>query len=191
MSMSVEDRVRWDSIFKRLVTLAYPTPDPLLLQFTPPTQEEEHRRALDLCGGQGQNGLWLAAQHYDTDIMDISRVALNRARAEMTMRNLRNVNLLPIDIDNLQLEPATYDVIVVFRYLKRLLFPLIKLATRPGGRIIYETYNLRYLDLVPGFNREFLLKVDELPKFFDDWDILYSEEIDHNSRIVAVKPEEN
>lgn len=188
--MSVEDRVRWDGIFKRIVTLAYPTPDPLLLQFTPPTQAEAHRRALDLCGGQGQNGLWLASQQYDTDIMDISRVALNRARAEMTMRNLRNVNLLPIDVDQLQLEPATYDVIVVFRYLKRILFPLIKLATRPGGRIIYETYNLRYLDLVPGFNREFLLKPDELPKFFDDWDILYSEELDHNSRIVAVKPEQ-
>lgn len=186
--MSVEDRVRWDSVFKRLVTLPYPAPDPLLLQFTPPAQEEDHWRALDLCGGQGQNGLWLATQHYNVDIMDISRVALNRARAEMTMRNLRNVNLLPIDVEGLELEPASYDLICVFRYLKRNLFPLIKLATRPGGRIIYETYNIRYLDIVPGFNRNFLLKLDELTQFFDNWDILYSEEIDHNSRIVAVKP---
>jgi tellurite methyltransferase len=185
--MSVEDRVRWDSVFKMLITQAYPAPDPLLLQFTPAVKPEDGQRGLDLCGGQGQNGLWLATQGYAVDVMDISRVALNRARAEMTIRNLRNVNLLQTDVDTLQLEVSSYDVTCVFRYLKRSLIPLIKLATRPGGRIIYETFNRRYLDVVPGFNQAFLLDVDELRSYFMDWEILHYEEETHHARIVALK----
>ncbi|MCU0514125.1 MAG: methyltransferase domain-containing protein [Anaerolineae bacterium] len=186
--MSIQDRVRWDGVFRRLVAQPYPAPDPLLLQFTPPAPAQGQPRALDLCGGQGQNGLWLAAQGYAVDIMDISRVALNRARAEMTIRNLRNVNLLQMDVDELRLEAAHYDVLGVFRYLKRGLFPLLKDSVRPGGRIVYETYNVRYLDVVPGFNRAFLLETGELPGIFAGWDILYEEETDHNSRLVAVRP---
>lgn len=186
--MSVEDRVRWDNIFKQLVTQPYPAPDPLLLQFTPPVAPEDEKRALDLCAGQGQNGLWLASQHYAVDIMDISRVALNRARAEMTIRNLRTVNLFQVDIDTAQLETDHYDLVCVFRYLKRDLFPMIKQAVRSGGRIIYETFNVRYLEIVPGFNRAFLLDPGELHSFFDDWDILHDDEADHHSRLVALKP---
>ena len=186
--MTVEDRVRWDNNYKRLVTQPYPAPDPLLLQFTPPAEPEDEQRALDLCAGQGQNGLWLATQHYAVDIMDISRIALNRARAEMTVRNLRNINLLQVDVDKAGLERDHYDLVAVFRYLKRDLFPVIKAAVRANGRVIYETFNVRYLDLVPGFNAAFLLDVGELKNVFDDWDILHLEEEDHHSRIVAVKP---
>jgi 2-polyprenyl-3-methyl-5-hydroxy-6-metoxy-1,4-benzoquinol methylase len=129
--MSSEDRIRWDNAYRQRLHRAYPSPDPLLLQFTPPLDkalgnkvsdaeaqddenshtpdnlEESVTRALDLAAGWGQNGLWLAEQGYNVDIMDISRVALQRARAEMAVRNLRNINLLQMDVDDLQLEPET------------------------------------------------------------------------------------
>lgn len=185
--MVVEDRVRWDGYFRQTSHQPYPPPDTLLLTFTPPPAAGA--TALDLAAGLGQNGLWLAKQGYLVNIMDISRVALKRAYAEMVANNLRNVNLLQTDIDTLLLEPAQYDVICLFRYLKRRLFIALKKATKPGGRIIYESFNTRYLELVPGFNEAFLLKVGELPTYFADWHILHYEEPDHNTRLVAVKPD--
>ena len=186
--MASEDRVRWDTIFRDRAKQPYPAPDPILLeQIAPVLDTDPAPRALDLAAGLGQNGIWLAEQGYQVDIMDISRVALERARQEMIVRNLRNINLLPIDIDSLELEQNAYNVVCVFRYLKRSTFSLLKLATRRGGRIIYETFNTRYLEQVPQFNKTFLLQDGELRRIFSDWDITLHEEDTHISRIVATK----
>ena len=186
--MSAEDRVRWDSVYKQRSHEPYPDPDPLLLQYIPPADSDDRLTALDLAGGLGQNALWLASQGYIVDLMDVSRVALQRARAEMAIRNLRNVNLLQIDVDDIQLDEATYDLVIVTRYLKRDLFPRIKDSVKPGGRVIYDTFNIRYLEKVPAFNKAFLLEIGELQSYFTTWTIISEDEADHNSRIVAVKP---
>lgn len=186
--MSAEDRVRWDKIYRQRAREPYPSPDPLLLQFTPAVTEGHSYRGLDLAGGMGQNALWLASQGYTVDLMDISRVGLQRARTEMTIRNLRTVNLLQIDVDGIELKENNYDLITVTHYLKRDLFATIIKATKAGGRVIYGTFNIRYLDLVPEFNKAFLLDIGELRTYFSQWDILHEEEEDHYSRIVAVKP---
>ncbi|MBC7869311.1 MAG: class I SAM-dependent methyltransferase [Chitinophagaceae bacterium] len=186
--MSAQDRVRWDGIYRNLHLGRYPPPDPLLFEFTPPVPEGKTRLALDLAGGMGQNGLWLAMQGYTVDVMDISRVALTRARAEMAMRNLRNVNLLQIDLDELDLEDDNYDLICVFRYLKRSAIPKIKAAIAPGGRIIYETFNVRYLESVPEFNPDFLLHGGELAVAFDNWKVLRDSEEKHLTQLVAIRP---
>lgn len=199
--MSAKDRVRWDEIFSKRNQDSYPAPAALLLQFTPAVAAAVRPRALDLAAGLGQNGLWLAEQNYNVDIMDVSRVALRRARSEMGLRNLRTANLLQVDLDQLILKidedclasheicADTYDVLLVFRYLKRSLFPLIKGAIKPNGRIIYETFNLNYLQKVPRFNREFLLKPHELADTFAEWRIVHHEEEDSTTQLVAVKPE--
>jgi len=187
--MSAQDRLRWDSIYQDQRTQRYPDPDPILFDFTPPVLPGHERRALDMAAGLGQNGLWLASQGYIVDIMDISRVALARARAEMTMRNLRNVNLLQVDIDDLELDEEQYDFACVFRYLKRDFFKRLQSCVKPGGRVIYETYNVLYLDVVPRFNTEFLLNLGELEAIFADWEIVHMQEADYVSQIVAVKPE--
>ena len=185
--MSAEDRVRWDSVYKQRSQDPYPDPDPLLLQYTAPANPEDRLTALDLAGGFGQNALWLASQGYIVDLMDVSRVALQRARVEMTIRNLRNVNLLQVDVDDIKLDPDSYDLIIVTRYLKRDLFQHIKDAVKPGGRVVYDTFNIRYLEQVPAFNTAFLLGIGELQSYFTSWTILSEDESDHNSRIVAVK----
>ena len=113
--MAAEDRIRWDGIFRQRVSQPYPPADPLLLQYAPPPGDDD-ARALDLAAGVGQNGLWLAQEGYTVDIIDISRIALRRALSEQTMRNLRNVNLLQMDVDDLRLDAKRYDVVCVFRY---------------------------------------------------------------------------
>lgn len=187
--MSAEDRVRWDEIYRKQNRDTYPPPDPLLLEYTPPVYGSKHRYALDLAGGLGQNGLWLAEQGYVVDILDISRVALYRARVEMTIRNLRNANLLQTDLDKLVLQEKHYDVICVFRYLRRDIIPDLQNALKVGGRVIYETFNTGYLQLVPQFNTNFLLHAGELTELFDGWETLANTEEDHISRMVAIKPD--
>lgn len=186
--MAGQDRLRWDQVYRDRQHEAYPAPDPLLFEFTPPVSDEAEHRALDLAAGIGQNGLWLSAQGYLVDVMDISRVALLRAQAEAARRQLRNINLYPVDLDDTPLEANTYELICVFRYLKRDLFPALRAAVRPGGRIIYETFNRRYQKLVPQFNPAFLLEPGELSGYFADWKILHNMESGHVSRLVAVKP---
>ncbi len=186
--MSAEDRVRWDSVYKRRANEPYPDPDPLLLQYIPPANLDDKLTALDLAGGLGQNALWLASQGYIVDLMDVSRIALQRARTEMAIRNLRNVNLLQIDVDEIELDENSYDLVTVTRYLKRDLFTAIKASVKPGGRVLYDTFNVRYLEQVPAFNTAFLLEIGELQGYFTTWSILFEDEEDHNSRIVAVKP---
>jgi SAM-dependent methyltransferase len=187
--VSAEDRIRWDSIYRERTKDEYPPPDPLLFDYTPPVTPGEECRALDLAAGSGQNGLWLAAQGYTVDVMDISRVALLRAHAEMASRNLRNANLLPVDLDTVELPANFYDVVCVFRYLKRDLFPQLRACIRPGGRILYETFNVRYRTIVPDFNPAFLLEMGELVGYFADWKLLFNSDDKHISRLVARKPE--
>src|SRR5438128_2045223 len=107
--MSARDRLRWDAIYRETQQVVYPPPDPLLFQYTPPLADETERRAMDLAAGLGQNGLWLAAQGYLTDVADISRVALTRAQAEAVHRGLRNLNFLQLDLDDVLLPSETYD----------------------------------------------------------------------------------
>lgn len=187
--MSAADRTRWDTIYRDRSGHLFPSPDPILFQYVPLIEDAAEHRALDLAGGIGQNALWLAAQGYVTDLVDISRVALMHAQAEMAIRNLRSMNFIQMDVDRISLDEAIYDVACVFRYLKRPIFPVLGRSVRPGGRIIYETFNRRYLEIMPQFNPAFLLEIDELVSFFPGWEVLHIEESTHVSQLVVRKPQ--
>jgi 2-polyprenyl-3-methyl-5-hydroxy-6-metoxy-1,4-benzoquinol methylase len=189
--MTAQDRVRWDVIYQQR-NGAFPPPDPLLFEYALPLAlyPEPHvkRHALDLACGMGQNGLWLAAQGYIVDMMDISRVALMRARKEAEKRKCHNFNLLQVDLDTIQLEADKYDIVCVFRYLRRELFPQLVRSVKPGGRVIYETFNINHLELVPSFNPAYLLESSEILSYFPSWDVLYLDEEHATSQFVAQKP---
>jgi 2-polyprenyl-3-methyl-5-hydroxy-6-metoxy-1,4-benzoquinol methylase len=190
--MTVRDRLRWDTYYQKTPEGEFPHPDPVLFQFTPSVlhlNTEREFRALDLASGLGQNGLWLATQGYTTDLLDISREALKRAQEQATLQQIRNLNFLQVDLDEVALQSEAYDLVCVFRYLKRDLFPRIRACVRPNGRVIYQTFNVNYLRRAPDFNPEFLLQPGELASYFEDWRILLNNEVDHISQIVALKPE--
>ncbi|MCC6802321.1 MAG: class I SAM-dependent methyltransferase [Anaerolineae bacterium] len=188
--MTAHDRVRWDAAYRdRIAEGGYPDPDPLLFQFTPPLRAGTTATALDVAAGLGQNGLWLAEQGYTVDLIDVSRVALLHAQAEATRRNLRSANFLQRDLDGAAFEPNAYDLVCVFRFLQRDLIAPIRAAVRPGGRVIYQTYNTRYQALRPTMHPDYLLGIGELSGYFGDWKLLYNSEPQHISQIVAVKPE--
>jgi tellurite methyltransferase len=187
--MSGHDRVHWDNIYRE--NLGYPNPDPLLFPYVPPVLvgATPPHRALDLAGGLGQNALWLASQGYRVDLIDISRVALVRAQREAAARALRTINFIQSDLDEAALQTEAYEVVCVFRFLKRDLFPALRASVRPGGRVIYETFNRRHLEIAPQFNPDYVLEVGELGGIFADWQILRLNEPDNISQIVAIKRE--
>lgn len=189
--MTVRDRVRWDRYYQQEKE-QYPAPDPILFQFTPSVLElgrKREYRALDLAAGLGQNGLWLATQGYTTDLLDISREALRKAQLQAARSKIRKLNFLQVDLDEVALKSEAYDLVCVFRYLKRDLFPRIRACMRPGGRVIYQTFNIDYLRHAPGFNPEFLVQPGELAGYFADWRILWNDDQDYVSQVVAIKPE--
>lgn len=187
--MSAADRQRWDAIYKDRAAAPLPDPDPLLLQFTPPLRtSSDESFALDVACGLGQNGLWLAEQGYITSLMDISRAALNRARDEAAARDLRTVNFFQVDLDSAAFDGRGYDLICVFRYLNRELIPKLRAAVKPGGRIIYETFNVQAGDVMPDFPRKYMLGVGELAGLFGDWRVIYANDARYTSQIVAIKP---
>jgi tellurite methyltransferase len=187
--MSAQDRLHWDTVYKERADHLPPAPDPLLFQFTPPLREPLSATALDLACGLAQNGLWLAAQGYVVSLIDVSRVALTHAQVEASRRNLRNVNFFQLDLDAAELKPESYDLVCVFRFLSRNLMPQIRAAIKPGGRIIFQTFNTRYLTSRPDMPTEYLLGIGELAGFFGDWKILHLNEPEQVSQLVAIKPE--
>lgn len=186
--MSAKDRAKWNSIYKNRVGDEYPRPDLLLLDYTPPIPLGSERRALDLAGGVGQNGLWLAEQGYVVDILDISHTALDRARHEMTLRKIRTVNLLCVDLDEAVLTADTYDLVCVFRFLNRRLLTNLLTAIKPGGRLIYETFNHTVMDARPDFNPAFCLSAGELRATFPKWRVLRDGDSGPWTQFVAIKP---
>ncbi len=187
--MSAEEQARWNMIYRERVQGAYPPPDALLAAYAPKPGPGETPSALDLAAGLCQNAIWLAEQGYQVDAMDFSRVALERGRAEMAMRNLRSVNFIPVDLDMVELPENTYDLVCVFRFLDRRLFPPLRAAVRPGGMIVYQTLNVRWLERRPDTRRVFLLEIGELPTFFPGWEVLHSDDADHMSRFVGRRPD--
>jgi SAM-dependent methyltransferase len=188
--MSDADRQRWDSRYRERANDPFPAPDPLLLQFAPSAlvSRSARSRALDLACGRGQNGLWLAEQGYSADLIDISREALQIARAEAGRRGLRTVNFYCADLDALPLDTESYDLICVFRFLKRDLFPALRAAVKPGGRIVCETFHTGHLQCQPAFSRDHLLERGELAALFSDWRLLHQREDASAAQVVALKP---
>lgn len=192
--MAAKDRLKWDTIYRDSARggAHYPDADPLLFMYTQPVDAhiKDAPTALDLACGLGQNGLWLAAQGYVVDLVDISRVALQRAQLTAAERDLRRINFLQMDLDDAKIDSAAYDVLCVFRFFNRELFPQLRACVKPGGRVIYEAFNTRLLDLDPEFNAEYLAEVGELSGYFGDWNILKHADNNHVSQVVAIKPEE-
>jgi tellurite methyltransferase len=132
-------------------------------------------RALDLAMGNGRNAIYLAQQGYEVDGIDLSEEAVRRAIASARSLGL-SINGIIADLDQFPLAPDRYDLICCFYYLARPLFPSMKTALRPGGKIIYQSVTTDECLFNPDFRKEWCLERNELLNAFRDLRILYYEE---------------
>jgi len=182
--MSREDRRKWDA---RWQEMEEPTPpDGLLVEAE---RLLSGGLALDLACGRGQNALWLADHGYRVLGVDGSWVALSAAREEADRRGRgRDALFVQADLDVWRPPPAAFDLVAVFRFLDRSLFPHLQAALRPGGLLFYATRHRGVLRWRPDATQGFLLRKGELPSHFAGWEIVRHEEGAKNTRFIARKP---
>jgi SAM-dependent methyltransferase len=158
--MPQSDRERWNRKYSQGEGPSHFQPKDLLVQHA---DLLSGGRALDVACGFGGNALYLAARGYRVDAVDVSEVALRRARGEALRRGLDDrIRLVQADLDRWWVPPSCYDLIVVFYYLNRDIWPALVRGLRPGGLLFQAQRNERYLQERPGFDPDYLLQVGEL-----------------------------
>jgi SAM-dependent methyltransferase len=159
-----------------------------------PVRDSLHRRprALDLAMGRGRHALLLARHDFQTFGVDVKFDAVRDAVRAAAIEDL-TVHGWCADLTVFPLPAATFDLVVVTRYLQRDLFPAIRGAVKPGGCVIYETFTVLQPALGVGpTSPDHLLEPGELRELFAGWDVLFSEEVaapEAVARLVARRPQ--
>lgn len=186
--MSQEDYTYWENWYKHNPTHTPPPPNPLLFEFVPPLFEARAYRALEVACGIGHNALWIAKQGYQVDAVDISPTAIGMGMGFQQRFGSHKVRFLAADVETAPLPHNTYDVVVVLNFVRPTLVATLRACIRPGGRILYEAYNLDYLKREPQYNPDALFRIGELAGYFADWETIHKETVNGISRVVAIKP---
>ena len=106
--------------------------------------------ALDIACGIGRNAIFLADRGYDVDALDISSIALDRAKQRASARSV-DVNWIEWDADEGLPSRQLYDLIVVIRFVNRQLFGLLPQFLNDNGMVLIEEHiETRELDAVSG-----------------------------------------
>ena len=129
--------------------------------------------AIDVACGTGRDAVFLALSGYDVAAIDHLPDALERATG--LARN-HGVSIRPVVHDlerenSIPLAPA--DLVCVFRYLHRTLFPALRDSVRPGGYLVYETFHVCNLETGRSpRSPNHLLRSGELAAGFNAFDVL-------------------
>jgi hypothetical protein len=124
--------------------------------------------------------VWLALRGFEVTAVDRLPDALERAE-----RLARRVGVVlttrAADLRRPQNRPGgAWDLVCVFRYLNRDLFPWIREAVNPGGLAVFETFL--------GEGRGKRLRPGELGAAFEGFEILRAREAEDLASIVARRP---
>ena len=175
----------WDERF-RSDDHANPKPDPLLAvsskywALLPSGNGAQNARptALDVASGAGRHAVVLAEEGFDVTAMDFSREGLRKGSERAQQKGV-SVDWAERDLENgdAALGEDLYDLVAVFFYLHRPLFPALRRAVKPGGLLVYKTYSVDQLRY-PGrpSHRMHLLEHNELLRAFAGLRVLVYEE---------------
>lgn len=165
--------------------LTDPAPAPFLLQ-------QLHRlpkgHALDVAAGIGRHTLFLASHGYTIDAVDRDTAALTQLAATAQARTYTGITTKPIDLEppapnEPDLGYDAYDIILVFFYLARPLFPHLLKALKPGGMLVYETFTIdNHRQRHHPKRREFCLAPAELLELTSGLRVLHYDEGLHETR---------
>jgi tellurite methyltransferase len=139
--------------------------------------------ALDVAGGVGRHAIWLARQGWRTRLIDISDVGIglaekNASRALGPVAKEFLITSEVADLDFVQdFGREQYDLVLVFFFLQRKLFPALVEAIKPGGTLIYKTYTTEQKNFAGGPSHPmFLLEQNELLRAFSSLRVLHYHE---------------
>lgn len=153
----------------------------------------EGSKVLDMGMGEGRNAVFLARKGYKVTGVDISSVAVRKARALAREFGVR-IDTAVSSMQDYDVKKGTVDAIICFYYVERSLHNLMLSWLKPGGILIYEAHTEKQRDVKGSehYSRKYLLKQGELLTLFEDMRVLKYEEPLHmkeyTTSIVLQKP---
>jgi SAM-dependent methyltransferase len=137
-------------------------------------------QALSIADGEGRNGVWLAGQGVQVHAIDVSPVALEKARKLATERGV-TLAFEQADILNWDWPQAAYDLIaaIFIQFApppeRDRIIAGIRRSLKPGGVLILQGYTPKQIEFATGgpSNPANLYTADLLRDWFGDWDILH------------------
>jgi SAM-dependent methyltransferase len=175
---SAGDAERWDQVFGRPKPV-YRTGANEFLGRVLERAKREHLvapgdAALDLAMGDGRNALLLAESGLDVTGLDISRVALEKARATAAERKL-GLHALEQDLFTYDYGEEKWSLISVIYFNPAVqIFERLKRAVKPGGLLVIEGQGSEHLGDGPPPATRF--RPNQLLKAFGDWRVLAYED---------------
>jgi len=177
--MGMDEKTLWD---KKYIERSHGSlePDPFLVSaYDEFFASRSPGTALDVAGGVGRHAIWLAQRGWRTRLMDISEIGVQQAE-ENTKRTgtagsisseVRDLNIMQ------DLGREQYDLVIVFFFLQRELFPALAAVIKPGGLLIYKTYTTEQKNFTGGPSHPmFLLEPNELLHAFSSLRVLHYHE---------------
>jgi SAM-dependent methyltransferase len=152
------------------------------------------RRALDLAAGAGREAVFLAMHGFGVEAVDDDADILARAEALAARHRVRiQTAVRDLERRDMELPAERYDLVTVFRFLHRPLFPSIERAIAPGGWLVYETFRRGQERFGRPTHPRFLLHPGELSSAFpslavEDYTELDPEGGPITARLLARKP---
>ena len=178
----MDERSSWNAKFSSGSHVSL-EPDPLLIAawseyIEPLLGSSAQKRALDVAGGVGRHALYLAERGWNTTLIDVSDKGIELARKNAQQRGIK-IDFRNEDLRSAELGSERYDMILVFFYLQRELFPALIRALSPGGILIYKTYTQEHPRVSGGkgpIHPMHLLEPNELLKAFSSLYVLFYRE---------------
>jgi tellurite methyltransferase len=177
--MTVNEKTIWDKKYSERSHSSL-EPDPFMVSaYEEFVADRPAGSALDLAGGVGRHAIWLARRGWRVKLLDISEVGIQQAQKNAESTNTASSILAEVrDLNVLQdLGRKQYDLVVVFFYLQREVFPALLNAIKPGGILIYKTYTTEQKNFSGGPSHPmFLLEPNELLHVFPSLRVLHYHE---------------
>lgn len=135
-------------------------------------------RVLDVAGGMGRHALYYARKGWQATLIDISKLAVQRA-IDLAEREKLSLTSYVADLDQFSWVKLReqFDVVLVFFYLQRQLFPALEDLLRSRGLLIYKTHlkSPTNSESAPS-NPKHVLEPGELPRAFTEMEVLHYQE---------------
>jgi len=163
--MSQAERLKWDERYRTGAYTDRRHPTALLAEWM---SHLTRGSALDVACGAGRNSLYLAANGWRVDAVDISPVGLERARQSAAAQEVE-VRWLQADLEDdpgAVLPAGPYDLIVLARYVNPAVYrPLVE-RLRCGGILLCEQHVVSSDDVIGPKNPAYRLRQNELLRAF-------------------------
>jgi tellurite methyltransferase len=143
-------------------------------------------RTLDVACGRGRHALLLAGAGYPVRAVD--RAAGHVGWLGTLARRLHlplDAAVVDLEADGVTLGTEEWELVLVFNYLHRPLFPALVRALKPGGVLLYETYTGDQAKRGRPTNPDHLLEPGELPRLVAPLQVVRQREGEFDGRSIA------